>query len=56
MATRYPVLSKAEWRQVADIAATIDWASYSAGRYRDVIDAGLNDRSADALRLLLRAA
>ena len=56
MATRHPHLSKAEWRQVADIAANIDWASYSAGRHRGGIDAGLNDRTADALRLLLRAA
>lgn len=46
-------LSKAEWRQVSDIAAQIDWARYSAGRYAH-LEAGLSDRAAAALHQLLR--
>lgn len=48
-------LSKSEWRQVADVAARIDWARYTPGRYA-ALEAGLTDRSQIALHQLLRAA
>ncbi|HEU0311668.1 MAG TPA: hypothetical protein VFR36_10660 [Sphingomicrobium sp.] len=46
-------LTKAEWRQVSDVAAQIDWARYSTGRYAH-IEAALSDRTAAALHQLLR--
>jgi hypothetical protein len=46
-------LSKAEWRQVSDIAAQIDWARYSPDRYAH-LEASLSDRTAAALHQLLR--
>ena len=45
-------LSKAEWRQVSDIAAGIDWTRH--GRGYSGLDADLSDRAATALRQLLR--
>lgn len=47
-------LSKAEWREVSDIAAQFDWARHEAGNRFAAIEAGLNDRAAAALRQLLR--
>ena len=47
-------LSKSEWRQVSDIAARIDWARYSAAARYAEIETGLDDRTASALRQLLR--
>jgi len=47
-------LSKSEWRQVSDIAARIDWARYSAAHRYAEIEAGLDGRTASALRQLLR--
>lgn len=46
-------LSKAEWRQVADIAARIDWGRHSPEAHTH-LEAGLNDRAAAALHQLLR--
>lgn len=46
-------LSRAEWRQVSDTAAQIDWARYSPGRYA-ALEAGLGERGAAALHQLLR--
>ena len=47
-------LSKAEWRQVSDVAARIDWARYSAATRYAELESGLDDRTALALRQLLR--
>lgn len=46
-------LSKAEWRQVSDIAARMDWARHSAAG-QPALEAGLSDRAAAALHQLLR--
>lgn len=46
-------LSKAEWRQVSDVASRIDWARHSADGY-DSLEADLSDRASAALHLLLR--
>ena len=46
-------LSKAEWRQVSDIASQIDWARHSADRHAR-LEADLNDRTSAALHQLLR--
>ena len=46
-------LSKAEWRQVSGIAAQIDWARHAVGD-QAALEAGLTDRTAAALRQLLR--
>lgn len=45
-------LSRAEWRQVSGIAAQIDWARFSPGRYA-ALQSGLGDRTAAALHQLL---
>ena len=47
-------LSKAEWRQVSDIAAQFDWARHQAGSRFAAIEAGLSDRASTALHQLLR--
>ena len=47
-------LSKSEWRHVSDVAAKIDWARYSASDRYAELEAGLDDRTASALRQLLR--
>lgn len=47
-------LSKSEWRHVADVAAHIDWARYSAANRYAELEADLDDRTATALRQLLR--
>lgn len=54
MATSAPRLSRGEWRHVSDIAARIDWARYSAASRYPELEAGLDDRTAWALRQLLR--
>ena len=53
MASSAMRLSRAEWRQVSGIAAQIDWARYSPGRYA-ALESGLSDRTAAALHQLLR--
>lgn len=47
-------LSKAEWRHVSDVAARIDWARYSAATRYAELETSLDDRTASALRQLLR--
>ena len=47
-------LSKSEWRHVSDIAAQIDWVRYSAATRYAELEAGLDGRTASALRQLLR--
>ena len=54
MASSTLKMSKSEWRQVSDIAAQIDWARYSAAARYAELESGLNDRTASALRQLLR--
>ena len=46
-------LSRAEWRQVSDVASRIDWARYSADRHAR-LEADLSDRTSAALHQLLR--
>lgn len=47
-------LSKSEWRHVSDVAAKIDWARYSAASRYAQLEADFDDRTASALRQLLR--
>jgi hypothetical protein len=47
-------LSKSEWRHVSDVAAQIDWVRYSAAARYAELETGLDDRTASALRQLLR--
>ena len=53
MTTSELKLSKAEWRQVSDIASQIDWARHSIDRHAR-LEVDLSDRASAALHQLLR--